>query len=176
MNRPDNYAHSDLSHAPNNIYCSVIWPLGSFCLHIGGERTSVWGLSRVLFQMCKTTIWYLVVVGNKACRLHVSTYGDNKHSNNYKWGTRWNNWLRHCATSRKVACSIPDGVTGIFHWHNPSGNTMALELTQPLTEMGTRNISWQPSHLHVLTVFKSGGLNLGGGGLINTSRSQPFKT
>ena len=24
--------------------------------------------------------------------------------------------LRHCATSRKVAGSIPDGVTGIFHW------------------------------------------------------------
>ena len=27
-------------------------------------------------------------------------------------GTRW---LRHCATSLKVAGSIPDGVTGIFH-------------------------------------------------------------
>ena len=29
-------------------------------------------------------------------------------------GTRWRSWLRHCATSRKVAGSIPDGVTGIF--------------------------------------------------------------
>ena len=29
--------------------------------------------------------------------------------------TRWRSWLRHCATSRKVAGSIPDGVTGIFH-------------------------------------------------------------
>jgi hypothetical protein len=27
-----------------------------------------------------------------------------------------------------------------FHWHNPSGRTMALELTQPLTEMSTSNI------------------------------------
>jgi len=26
--------------------------------------------------------------------------------------------LRHCATSRKVAGSIPDGVTGIFHWQS----------------------------------------------------------
>ena len=43
---------------------------------------------------------------------------------------------------RKVAGSIPDGVIGIFDWHNPSGRTMALGLTQPLTEMGTRNISW----------------------------------
>ena len=51
-------------------------------------------------------------------------------------------WLRHCAVSRKVAGSIPDGVTGIFHLHNPSDRTMALGLTQPLTEMSTRNISW----------------------------------
>jgi len=51
-------------------------------------------------------------------------------------------WLRHCSTSRKVAGSIPDVVTEIFHWYNPSGCTMALGLTQPLTEMSTRNISW----------------------------------
>jgi hypothetical protein len=50
-------------------------------------------------------------------------------------------WLRHCATNRKVAGSIPDGV-GIFHWHNPSGRTVVLGSTQPLTEMSTRNISW----------------------------------
>jgi len=35
-------------------------------------------------------------------------------------------WLRHYATSQNVARSISDGVTGIFHWHNPSGRTMAL--------------------------------------------------
>ena len=58
------------------------------------------------------------------------------------WGTRWRSWLRHCATSRKVAGSVPDGVIGIFHWHNPSCCTMALGSTQPLTEIGTRNISW----------------------------------
>jgi hypothetical protein len=46
-------------------------------------------------------------------------------------------WLTHCPTSRKVACSIPDGVTGIFHLYNPSSLTMALGLTQPLTEMST---------------------------------------
>ena len=84
--------------------------------------------------------------------------------------TQWRSWLRHCATSRKVAGSIPDGVIGIFHWHNPSDPTMALGLTQPLTEMSTRNTSWevkaagtygwQPYHLHVPTVLKSGSLNL----------------
>jgi hypothetical protein len=49
--------------------------------------------------------------------------------------TRWRCWLRHCATSQKVEGSIPDNVTGIFHWHNPSGRAMALGLTQPLTEV-----------------------------------------
>jgi hypothetical protein len=33
---------------------------------------------------------------------------------------RWRSWLRHCAANRKVAGSISYGVTGIFHWHNPS--------------------------------------------------------
>ena len=46
------------------------------------------------------------------------------------------------ATSRKVAGLIPDGVIGFFHWHNPSARAMALGLTQPLTEMSIRNISW----------------------------------
>ena len=29
-----------------------------------------------------------------------------------------------------------------FHWNNPFGRTMARGLTQPLTEMSTRDISW----------------------------------
>jgi hypothetical protein len=44
-------------------------------------------------------------------------------------GTRWWSLLRHCATRRKFAGSIPDGVTGIFYLHNPSGRSMALRLT-----------------------------------------------
>ena len=32
-----------------------------------------------------------------------------------KWGTRWRSWLRHRATSWKVAGSIPDDVIAIFH-------------------------------------------------------------
>ena len=51
-------------------------------------------------------------------------------------------WLRHCDTSSNVAGSIPDGVIGIFHWHNPSGRTMALGSTQPLTEVSTRDVCW----------------------------------
>ena len=58
----------------------------------------------------------------------------------YRYSTTYR--LGHCATNRKVACSLPDGVIGTFYWNNPSGRTMALGLTQPLTEMSTRNIFW----------------------------------
>jgi hypothetical protein len=70
---------------------------------------------------------------------------------------------------RKVAGPIPDGVTGYFHWHNPSGCTMALGSTQHLTEMSTRINYWSKGgrcigltncHLHVPIVLKSGSLNL----------------
>jgi hypothetical protein len=44
-------------------------------------------------------------------------------------------WLRHCATNRKFAGSIPVGVTVIFHWHNPFDRTVALGSTQPPTEL-----------------------------------------
>jgi hypothetical protein len=49
-------------------------------------------------------------------------------------------WLRHYATSRKVAGLIPDEVTGFFNLPNPSSRAMALGTTQPLTEMSTRNL------------------------------------
>jgi len=50
--------------------------------------------------------------------------------------------IRYYATNRQAAVSILDVVIGIFQWHNPSGRTMALWSTQPLTEMSTRCISW----------------------------------
>jgi hypothetical protein len=50
--------------------------------------------------------------------------------------------LRHCARSRKVVGSIPDGVIGLFHWLNPSGRTVTLGVAQPVTEMSTRHIFW----------------------------------
>ena len=79
-------------------------------------------------------------------------------------------WLKHCTTSRKVVGSFADGVIVIFHWYKPSGRTMALGSTQPPTEMSTRKISWgvkaagayvwQPYHLQVTTIMKSGNFNL----------------
>jgi hypothetical protein len=44
-------------------------------------------------------------------------------------------------TSRKDASSIPVEVIGFFNLPNPYSRTMALESTQPLTEMITRNLT-----------------------------------
>ena len=43
--------------------------------------------------------------------------------------------LRHCTTRHNVASSIPDWVIGIFHCLYPSGRTVALGSTHPVTEM-----------------------------------------
>jgi len=63
----------------------------------------------------------------------------------------------HCATSQKVAGSIPNGVIEICHWHNPSSRTVAWRLTWPLTEMSTRNASggwrWPVHRADNLTTF-----------------------
>jgi hypothetical protein len=47
--------------------------------------------------------------------------------------------FRHYATNLMVAGSSPDEVD-FFILTNPSGCTMALGSTQPLTDMGTRNL------------------------------------
>jgi hypothetical protein len=41
-------------------------------------------------------------------------------------GSRQCSWMRHYATSRKVAGFIPDDVTGFFNWPNNSSQIMAL--------------------------------------------------
>ena len=57
--------------------------------------------------------------------LLVTGYNSNEHS-----------WLRHCATGRNVASSIPDWVIGIFPCLYPSSLTVALGSTHPVTETG----------------------------------------
>jgi hypothetical protein len=37
----------------------------------------------------------------------------------------------------------PEGRGFDSRWHNPSGRTVAMGLTQPLTEMSTRSMSWE---------------------------------
>ena len=52
--------------------------------------------------------------------------------------TQWRSWLKHCASSWKFACSIPDSVIKIIY---SSGRTLALGYTQPVTEMTSNDIS-----------------------------------
>jgi hypothetical protein len=49
-------------------------------------------------------------------------------------------WLRHYATSWRVTGLIPNEITGFFNWPNSSSHSMGLGLTQPLTEMSSRNL------------------------------------
>jgi hypothetical protein len=79
----------------------------------------------------------------------------------------WRSWLRHCATSRKVAGSISDGDIGIFRWHNPHYGP-GVDSTSDRNEyqeyfLGIKAAAgmygWQTYHLHVPIVLKSGNLN-----------------
>jgi hypothetical protein len=63
-------------------------------------------------------------------RVNTETFRNNININLHYLFVRWRSLLRQCATSRKIAGSITDGVIGIFHCHNPSGRTMALSLNQ----------------------------------------------
>jgi hypothetical protein len=54
--------------------------------------------------------------------------------------TQYRSHLRHYATSRKVAGSIPDDVIGFFNWPNHSSCNMAWCSIQALTEMNTRSL------------------------------------
>ena len=58
------------------------------------------------------------------------------------WVTQWGSRLRHYATSWKVVSSIIDGVIVIFDWHNPSNRNVILGLSETVTEISTRCISW----------------------------------
>jgi hypothetical protein len=48
--------------------------------------------------------------------------------------------VRHCNTTRKVTVLIPDEVIAFSNLRNPYSRTVALGLTQPLTEMSTSNL------------------------------------
>ena len=76
----------------------------------------------------------------------------------YIWGTLWRNWLRHCATSRKVAGSIPDGTDIILPW--PWGR-LRNEYQEYFPGVKAADAyGWQPYHLHAPIVLKFGSLNL----------------
>jgi hypothetical protein len=50
-------------------------------------------------------------------------------------------WFGHCATSRKVMGSIPTEGIEFFNYLMFPATLLALESTQPLTEMSARTLS-----------------------------------
>ena len=130
-----------------------IWLLGIMCNSENKWSYEIWDLRFSQGCCWSHLVSYTVLTGKESPTFQTSIIPlvSGSSSRNALWnisnyalseGTQWCSWLRHCATSQKVAGSIRDGVTGIFHWHNPSGCTMALGSTQPLMEMSTRNTSW----------------------------------
>jgi hypothetical protein len=84
-----NYSHSKHLHLPDHLDMCI-------CLH---------------------TNTHTVYITYQFLRLLVSVQNTlyNKSSNFKCEGTAVAQWLRYCATNRKVTGSIPDGVIGFFH-------------------------------------------------------------
>jgi hypothetical protein len=89
-----------------------------------------------------TRRYYLTNKHNK-CLLLQADSGEKFSNVHFQPRTAVAQWLRYCATNRKVADSISDGVMGFCIDINPSDRTIALGSTQPLTEMNARSISWR---------------------------------
>jgi hypothetical protein len=104
-----------------------------------------WGKPRTLSMPCQTLYFWCNLLGRISIQVlqrflskprknpSQGFMDQTHHLPNMKSGGR-------NATRRKVAGSIPFEVIGFFNWHIPSRRTMALALTQPLTEMSTRNL------------------------------------
>ena len=111
-------------------YILIIWAVVSFvkCL-VNGDILQVSGGSSFCWRpkaYCKWT--------TRECVLPVS------------WFNHFTEFIivlccSYCATNRKVAGSIFDGVIGNFHWFIPSCLAIALGSTQLLTKQGNRDIS-----------------------------------
>jgi hypothetical protein len=113
-------------------------------VHIINSNSQITNCQYSLFSKKNPIIQILCISGWLAIPINLEKWRSTVWNNFvfYCGDTQWLSWLRHCATSWKVAGSFPDGVIGFFDWHNPSGRTMALGSTQPLREMSTRNVSW----------------------------------
>ena len=71
--------------------------------------SALWGyalrlLSEFLFVAVRDLLW-------RHCRVADTWYWRGTNTQ-----PRWRSWLRHCATSRKIAGSVPDGVDLIPPW------------------------------------------------------------
>jgi hypothetical protein len=110
-----------------------------------------WNQQRMLYLRNSIYLRYLLLcsffahVNAVAVRQVHNPVEITKSLNSYKkftGATQWRSWLSHCASSRRLAGSILNGVIGIYHWHNLSDHTLVLQSTQTPREMSTKSISW----------------------------------
>ena len=92
-------------------------------LHVSGIHVPI--IRRKLLCLCDTRICNSVWVASGVIGVRGGAAG---------WGT--------ALQAGRLPVRFPMASFEFFHWRNPSGRTMALWLTQSLTEMSTRNISW----------------------------------
>ena len=134
-----NGACISISNLPENIAWQTDGPEAR-----GPLKSGAWGVR----PTCHTQTPPLILVVTPACLISASVYFSVRIRDHLRFitrsitGTSVAQWLWCCATNRKVAGSIPDGVIGIFHWHNLSDRTKFLGSTRPLTVVSTRSIYW----------------------------------
>jgi hypothetical protein len=121
-----------------------LWPISWKCFYVTLSETNQTGIHE---EIRKRENWEYFVFMSVIWKLKDYDVG----------GTVWRSWLRHYATANKVAVSIADGgvVIEIFHWHNPSGSTMALGSTQPLSKGGrcVGMTTLQPTYVDCLKII-----------------------
>ena len=148
--RTDSYCHLPLYNVPNRAHWVTALPQpphytflacnGSALnfklywikwnlLMKGTTDTSPLGTARRLYVPSVTNIYYtghITLSGKELMKWWIGIVVRFKKNTDILngGGTGWSGSLRHWATSWKVAGSIPIGVTGIFHWLNPSVRTM----------------------------------------------------
>jgi hypothetical protein len=89
---------------------------------------------------CKMTGCYLFISNRRLQSIdYINTVRKLSNLTSFLRDTRQRSRLSHYATSRRVAVSSPDEVD-FFSLANHSSRTMALESTEPLTEMSTCNL------------------------------------
>jgi hypothetical protein len=111
------------------------------CFHILGETEL---LSVTAVEVCVQAFKILRITHDIISRVQNVNIANNcknssviyKRVNCLRVVTQWSSWLRHCGFDSL------GGKLGFFHLLNPSGLTMAVGSTQPLTQMRSRSISW----------------------------------
>ena len=121
------------NHFPNHILCRI-WR--TIC-HIVDESNSNLEVGRGRPKDCRHRLSSWLPAAWSPCKL---PHGSHKHTGARGSTVGWGPALQ--AGGSRLRFPMLSLYTIIFYWHNPSGHTVALRLTQSLTEMNIRNISW----------------------------------